>query len=237
MKKCGAKIHIGPRLLPFSEFSLSKTVKGGLQGYCKTCNKKAQRNPVYIENAKKKVLQKTSPFLVKESSIQKDALRLAFYAQVGRQALLKKTHIIITGSGEDVRVLQKYGVPASNILACDTDRKAGKNFEGTRYEGIEDTVAFALVELGPGAIGSINVDLCMTVHCGCPILANIVQMCDAFYYRGPISFTFLRGRDSLTDSGRHLMISKAVGARSPIFGQYMSWGVTSLGSPMGTVFC
>lgn len=116
--------------------------------------------------------------------------RARAYQNLSRAKLLKGYHVVIASTAcGDIKHLKSLGVPANQIIACDR-------------RDIIATTQWALEMFG-GKLASVNVDLCMTLPKGLPILKAVLkEITKSTLYNDnspgmvPVFFTFLRGRDS-----------------------------------------
>jgi len=186
-------------------------------------------------------------------SIQKNAVRLMAYGSMSRFDFYHKKHIVVAGTGGDIRALTALDVPAANIIAC--DKQVGYRALATRLgatvppgvigRDIVKTVQWAIATYGIDAIGSVNVDLCLSLIKGAPILDNSLT----YLPEGlPVFFTFLCGHDpglakrpgeENPGSNRLNYFRKNVNTdHSRVsFYPYQSWDKVSEGSPMCLAIC
>jgi hypothetical protein len=180
-------------------------------------------------------------------SLQKNAARLQAYGKLSRQSLYHQYHIVIAGTCGDIHALIELGVPREHIIACDvlgSSRKLARAMgvivpPGEAGEDIRACVAWA-VEVYGKKIGSINVDLCMSMLGGVPILQEVTLHVQ--HLNCPIFFTCRRGRDKVIankpgEAGigkkreaffwRHMSHMNAAE-----WINYQSWTKTSIGSAM-----
>jgi hypothetical protein len=194
-----------------------------------------------------------STYQYRGDSIEKNANRLTAYSILPRFDLYHKKHIVVAGTGGDIQALTALGVPAKNIIA--SDLKAGYRAHATRLGAtvppgaigcdITNTTAWAFDTYGAEAIASANVDLCLSLIKGVPILEDTLT----YIPEGlPVFFTFLCGHDpglakakDETNPGKARLdfFRKNVSTdhKQVLFHPYQSWTKDSDGSPMCLAIC
>jgi hypothetical protein len=177
----------------------------------------------------------------------KEAARSVSYSKLTAFELYYMKHIVTAGRCGDIEYLLRQGVKPKNIIAC--DKLVGYRAMASKYgitlppTGISDdivkTVDWAMDE--PGRIGSVNVDLCLTLHKGCPILNQVKEALRG--NRPHLFFTFLCGRDqglgkpkwepSPGQKRKHYFyVTTDTAVNRVEFFPYQSFNATSMGSPM-----
>jgi hypothetical protein len=174
------------------------------------------------------------------SSPQKALARAFAYSKVARKDFYGKTHIVIASREcGDIKFLLEHGVRKNHIVACDVDPealKAAKKF-GVRISPFADiertTELFSAYGL---PLASVNVDLCMTLKKGYPVLDAVL---DLVYKKAKVFFTFCRYRDGMKSTEQRMRMFENL---SGIGGQwdatpaevlhYQSHTNNSIGSPM-----
>lgn len=173
----------------------------------------------------------------KERSPGKIAARAWCYSKVRPNKLYRDKHIVIASRecGDIRYLIQDLGVAPRNILACDIDPVAMQSaalwsVEVSSQPNIVKTVAVAKSSIGLTKLASINVDLCMTIDRGAPILNDVLDQAGRMV---PVFFTFLRGRDNMSSTEERLTKLEGL-LTAPIqdFFCYQSSTRTSVGSPM-----
>jgi hypothetical protein len=183
----------------------------------------------------------------------KEAARGVGYSKLNIFELYYRKHIVIAGRCGDIEYLLRQGVKPENIIAC--DKLAGYREMAAKYgviipprrisDDIVRTVSWALDEYGARDIGSISVDLCLTLQKGCPILNQVKEA--LMGNRSHLFFTFLCGRDqglgkpkwelSPGQKRKHYFyVATDTAVNRVQFFPYQSFTATSQGSPMCTAY-
>ena len=182
----------------------------------------------------------------------KAAARSNVYAHLTRKNLYAGKHIVIASEEcGDIKHLLFLGVKPSNIIACDVNVKARTAAKElgvivSPHETIQDTITWAYAKYGKSIV-SVNVDLCMTVKNGAPILNQVLNNISKALTgkdKVKVAFTYLRARDSIQDTKdnskrlRYLLNEADLDQDWSLNGagyNYQSYTKKSVGSPMSTI--
>ncbi len=143
-------------------------------------------------------------------ALGKTVLSLSYYYQAYEKCknLFKNGyHIMISGKdcGDIKQAIQILGLSPNRIIACDILPEARKKAQDYRViqlnQTIQNTVESAVQKFGAFNISTINVDLCVSLVNGLPILQEVLE--NSKQTRAMIFFTFFvsRGLDFLTFNG------------------------------------
>lgn len=182
----------------------------------------------------------------------KAAARSNAYAHLSRKDLYSGIHIVIASEEcGDIKHLLFLGVSAKNIIACDINPQARDNAKAlgvivSQHHTIQDTISWACSKYGKRIV-SVNVDLCMSVKRGVPILNQVLDNMGKFL-KGKstvkVPFTYLRARDSIQDTKantkRLAYLFNTAGLEKDwslngIGYNYQSYTKKSVGSPMSMI--
>lgn len=133
-------------------------------------------------------------------SPEKTMIRAIAYSSVKRPLFYSGYHIVIASREcADIKFLLEHGVDKRKIIACDIDHVA--RFRAGRlgvivspYCDIADTVLWASRTYRRKNIASVNVDLCMMLETGIPILKRVLAA-QATSKKTPIFFVYRRARE------------------------------------------
>ena len=189
----------------------------------------------------------------KNNSPGKLAARSNAYAHLSRDEIYTGKHLLIASIDcGDILHLLHLGVPAKNIIACDIDPKAREAAKSlgvvlSPFETIQDTVTWAFTKYGRKIV-SVNVDLCMSVINGSPILNAVLDNMEKILGKKSsqvnVMFTYARYRDGINDgpeNGKrltYLCAKTGLKLASSLNGtgyNYVSHTKVAQGSPMSMI--
>lgn len=160
-------------------------------------------------------------------------------ANHGYRRFVDGVHVVIASRDcGDIRYLVEHNVLPKNIVACDIDVEARKSAQAwgvlvSQLPTIEETVS--VLPATDAKVSSINVDLCLTLKNGLPILIEVLESAHSMKNRPTILFTFQRCRDDMSSSlERYKALTKSVRfyRKKVRFHNYVSSSYNSKGSPM-----
>ena len=178
----------------------------------------------------------------------KELTRSWLYSSINRHDFFNKQHVVIASREcGDILFLKKFGVKNENIIACDKDtvalRRAKKLGVFTyAYPKVVNEVSTDIIATAKWAaylykanLASINVDLCVNLKTGLPILNEILAL--KLSKKTKVFFTFSRRSGRLgpvelrNDASRHAYLEQQTGKKWEIF-PYISWTNNSHGAIM-----
>lgn len=156
-----------------------------------------------------------------------------------RASFFSQRHIVIASREcGDIAYLLALGVRKSHILACDIDPhavKAARKLGVPCFAGDIASATRTYINLhGARAIGSVNVDLCVTLCAGVPILRDTVYTTGLALHT-PVFYTFTRNRDrwhSTEERIAHLSAEMMQDVGADDYFTYQSSTRDSIGTPM-----
>ena len=186
-----------------------------------------------------------SPYKYPGNSPGKEAGRTNAYARLSKHDFYTKQHIVIAGDCGDIHYLIRQGVTPSNIWAFDIDPKCTEQAYHLGVSVAEDDLSLGIVggvkyvcDMGYD-IASINVDLCMSMINGLPILKQVYDLIGVSNTH--LFFTFLCGHDAglrkqtwehNPGEKRLAYFKEKMGRGLYDYYTYQSWSKTTTGSPM-----
>lgn len=194
-----------------------------------------------------------SQYVYRGDSPGKESARTQAYARLSQTLFYGFYHLVVAGECGDIDYLIRQGVKPNYIIACDREAKY-RRMAKERGVIVPDGYGHDLVMTTKWAIGqdkslaSHNVDLCMSLINGAPILRECLDLLEDNHWTSrftSVSFTFLCGHDPGLRKGpreqnpgqKRIDYYRQV-VRRPLtnYYTYQSWTRESPGSPMCVAF-